>query len=338
MEHDLSAGDAVLERMHDVARRAAVAYGRGDAAITLLNVSENATFRLDDAAGPAVLRVHRRGYHAPGAIATELAWQDALRAEAGVRTPHVLPTLAGERILEVPEADGEPRACVVFEFLPGSEPTGDLTDLGEIAARMHRHARSWPGARATPRFAWDLTAAFGPQPRWGDWRAGIGLTPDGLAVLERAEDHVRRTLADARTAEGWGLIHGDMRRANLLEHEGALAVIDFDDCGYGWFAYDLAAAVSFLEHTDEAPSLAASWLEGYRRVAPPPDVQLMAALVMMRRLQLTAWIASHRPDDPDGSLGPSFTTGTVEVAEQYLGGRLGRAWGLEEAKNDVHTA
>ncbi|GAA4108822.1 phosphotransferase [Nocardioides fonticola] len=325
MEHDLSAGDAVLERIHEVARAAAARHGRGDAEVVLLNVSENATFRLSDDHGSAALRVHRRGYHAPGAIATELAWQDALREEAGIRTPHVLATPAGERIVEVPDPDGEgPRSCVLFEFLPGAEPTGDLAGLAAIAARMHRHARGWAGAVPGTRFAWDLSAAFGPEMRWGDWREAIGLDAEGRGVLQRAEDAVRARLADVgRDAASWGLIHGDMRRANLLEHEGALAVIDFDDCGFGWYGYDLAAALSFIEHTPQAPDLVASWFEGYATVAPPAalDLDLATTFVMFRRLLLTAWIASHRPDDPTGELGADFTAGTCRLAEEYLAGR-----------------
>ena len=60
-----------------------------DAEITLINVSENATYRVDDPATGErfVLRVHRLGYHSTQAILSELDWLEALREEAGVRTP-----------------------------------------------------------------------------------------------------------------------------------------------------------------------------------------------------------------------------------------------------------
>ena len=53
-----------------------------------------------------MLRVHRLGYHTEQEIASELAWMDALRAEAGVRTPRVLPAADGRRVVTVPEAGG----------------------------------------------------------------------------------------------------------------------------------------------------------------------------------------------------------------------------------------
>ena len=103
-DHDLSAGGDVLDRVTACARAALADYGvRPDADVRLLNVSENATFLVTDPdAGPSVLRVHRLGYHSQQAIASELAWMDALRAEAGIRTPRVLPAGDGRRVV----ADG----------------------------------------------------------------------------------------------------------------------------------------------------------------------------------------------------------------------------------------
>ena len=72
------------------------------ASAELLTVSENATFLVSDpGAGPSVLRVHRLGYHTEREIESELAWMDALRAEAGVRTPRVLPAADGRRVVTV---------------------------------------------------------------------------------------------------------------------------------------------------------------------------------------------------------------------------------------------
>jgi Ser/Thr protein kinase RdoA (MazF antagonist) len=97
--HDLSAGGDVMDRVTGCAREALRAYGgHPGASVQLLNVSENATFLVSDPdAGPSVLRVHRLGYHTEPEIASELAWMDALRAEAGVRTPRVLPAADGRQ-------------------------------------------------------------------------------------------------------------------------------------------------------------------------------------------------------------------------------------------------
>src|SRR5579859_3888812 len=122
--HDLSAGGDVMDRVAACARAALRLYGgHPEASVELLNVSENATFLVSDPdTGPSVLRVHRLGYHTEQEIASELAWMDALRAEAGVRTPRVLPAADGRQVVTVTEPGGAARHCVRFEFLPGTEP------------------------------------------------------------------------------------------------------------------------------------------------------------------------------------------------------------------------
>ncbi len=52
------------------------------AQVSLLNVSENATFALDEPKGrQLILRVHRVGYSSAEEIRSELAWMRALRED-----------------------------------------------------------------------------------------------------------------------------------------------------------------------------------------------------------------------------------------------------------------
>jgi Ser/Thr protein kinase RdoA (MazF antagonist) len=326
--HDLSGGPAVLARMEGVARRALPSYGLGpDVRVTLLDVSENATFRVDTDGFAAVLRVHRLGYHSPEAIHSELTWLDALRTEAGVRTPKVLPATGGARVVTVDDPGTAPRHCVLFELLPGAEPTEDrlvedFEGLGELTARMHLHARSWPRPPGFTRFHWDFDAALGAESRWGRWRDGVGVGPSELELLGRLAAVLQTRLARYGTApERYGLIHADLRLANLLVDGGATSVIDFDDCGFGWYVYDLAAALSFIEHHPRVPEMIESWLRGYRRVTPLPaaDEAEIRTFVLFRRLLLVAWIGSHPAAEIAGRLGAGYTLGTCELAESYLG-------------------
>jgi len=332
--HDLSAED-VAARLEPVARRALGELGvPADAALTLLNVSENATYAVDDPATGArtVLRVHRHGYHDGVEIESELAWLDALREEAGVRTPRVLPTPDGRRLLAMDEADtAGPRHVVHFEWLPGSEPTPTDADLpssfellGAITARMHDHARDWRRPAGFRRFAWDYDGAFGGVARWGRWQDGVAVGPAERAVLGRLDATLRDRLARFGSGpERYGLLHADLRLANLLvdgDRPGDVAVIDFDDSGWGWHLYDFGAAVSFFEHDPRIPELTEAWLRGYRTVRPlsADDEAEVPTFVLMRRLLLVAWIGSHSGTDLARSMGAEYTAGSCELAEGYL--------------------
>lgn len=99
----------------------------GDTALTLLNVSENVTFRADPPGGsPVILRVHRPNYHRADEIRSEIAWIDALRRENVVETPVPLAGRDGEWVqrLVAPRVDAE-RHVVAFAFASGAEPAPD---------------------------------------------------------------------------------------------------------------------------------------------------------------------------------------------------------------------
>ncbi|MEO0624383.1 MAG: phosphotransferase [Pseudomonadota bacterium] len=301
--------------------------------VRLLTVSENATFRADDPSqpNPVVLRVHRPGYHTRAEIESELAWIEALRAERIVDIPEPLTIPQGGHITGF-AAGEEERDVVAFAFMRGEEPSADadlvpgFRKLGAISAQLHRHARGWARPAGFVRKTWDFDTTVGPVPHWGDWRAGIGLTSDGRAILERTCLELKRRLdAYGQAPERFGLIHADLRLANLLIDEtGHIGVIDFDDCGFGWFMYDFAAAVSFYEHEPFIPAVQAAWLEGYREVAelPAEDAAMLGTFVMLRRLLLTAWLASHAETPTAQELGNGYTEGTVAIAERYLSGEM----------------
>lgn len=331
--HDLSAEDAAV-LIEPIARRALAELGAApDAELTLLNVSENATYAVDDPATGerTVLRIHRHGYHDAAEIRSELAWLDALRDEAGVRTPRVLSAPDGRRLLEMPE-DGAPapRFAVHFEWLLGVEPTptdaalpASFELLGAITARMHDHVRGWRKPEGFTRFAWDFDGSFGAGARWGHWQDGIAVGPQEREVLGRLAETLRTRLERFGSGpERYGLIHADLRLANLLvdESRGDVAVIDFDDGGYGWFLYDFGTAVSFFEHDPRVPELTEAWLEGHRTVRglPAEDEAEIPTFVLMRRLLLVAWIGSHAGTELAQSMGAEYTATSCELAETYL--------------------
>lgn len=294
-----------------------------DSALTLLNISENATFLAD---GRLVLRVYRQGYHTPAEMRSELDWIAALRAAGVVETPEPLPALDGTLLQALPDG-GETRHAVAFARMPGVEPAEDLPErfrqLGRITARLHAHARVWAPPPGFLRKRWDAKTMLGDRPHWGHWRAALGLDAAGAAVLQQAATRLRGLLAEYGDGpDRFGLVHADLRLANLLADGARLGVIDFDDCGFCWHLYDFAAAVSFIEHDPMVPQLMREWVAGYRAVAPlaAADVAMLPAFIMLRRLVLTAWIASHAETPTAQALGVDYTRGTVMLARRFLAG------------------
>lgn len=283
-----------------------------------------------------MLRVHRPGYHSLVEIRSELAWLTAVHDENVLGTAVPLPGPDGSAVVAVPGErlpDGVARHVSRFAWLDGEEPSGerlveDFGRLGGIAARLHAHARRWRAPAWFSRPHWDWAGALGPRGRWGHWQDAPGVGDAERRLLGRASCLLRDRLdAYGRAPARYGLIHADMRTANLLADPAApvgaeVHVLDFDDCGFGWFLYDLAASLSFVEDDPRVPDLVHAWLTGYRRVGDlaAADEAEIGTMVLFRRLLLLAWVGSHQDSPYPASLGAGFARGTADLAERYLGG------------------
>lgn len=291
-----------------------------DTPLTLLNRSENETWRAGDA---LVLRLHRKGYHTRAEIASELAWLTALQGEPGLRVVRPVADLGGDFVGRAGD-----RHLVGFAPIQGAElnPGDDLAHwfapLGEITARLHGHALRWAPPPGFTRKRWDADTILGPSPHWGHWWQAEGLTPQGRALLSRAVGQLSADLAAYGTGpDVFGLIHADLRLANLMRDDTGLWAIDFDDCGFGWRVYDVAAAVSFYETDPRIPGLVAAWCEGYARAGRlgAADRAMIPAMILLRRLLLGAWLATRADSDTAAALGgPAFTAGSLDLADAYL--------------------
>jgi Ser/Thr protein kinase RdoA (MazF antagonist) len=310
-----------------------------DVRVELWNVSENATYRIEEEGGGRkwALRVHREGYHSKKAIASELAWLMALRADGVVITPVPVSGRNGDLIQVVSHGRMRaPRNVVLFEWEEGAEPgigeelLGPFEVLGNVTARMHLHSRAWPRPQGFERLTWDFDTSLGSKPHWGSWREGMGVDEPKRKLFGRTVDLIGLRLARyGKGAERFGLIHCDLRLANLLIDRQAVKVIDFDDCGFGWYMYDAATPVSFYEHEPQVPDLLQAWLKGYRQAAPlsAEDEAEIPTFIMLRRLLLVAWIGSHSETELAKSMGLAYTEGTMALCEDYLrrfGGPDGR--------------
>jgi Ser/Thr protein kinase RdoA (MazF antagonist) len=320
----------MLDRVCALARASLSRWSLGEGArVRLLNVSENATFLVEHGRGVRhVLRIHRGGYHSHAGIASELAWLDALHDEGGVITPRAHAGIDGE-LIQQGTIDGldTPRHMVLFDFIEGVEPdeSQDLIEpfrrLGEVSARVHRHAERWQRPSWFERLVWVPEHVFGPDNYWGDWREGPGVTARHLPVLQRVEDEViARLQAHGRGGDRFGLAHCDLRLANLLIVGESTRVIDFDDCGLSWYLYDLATALTLIDNLPQTPDLIAAWLEGYMplRALPDEHLAMVPTLIMMRRMAILAWMGTHPMTDLARQSHSGFADETCAMAEVWL--------------------
>jgi Ser/Thr protein kinase RdoA (MazF antagonist) len=301
--------------------------------VQLVNLSENVMYRVGEpgADSTVYLRVHRPQYNSITEIASELCWIEALRRDAGVFTPEVVTARDGSRFVVVEDAVTGPRVCVLFRRCPGVEPGVDdglvasFERLGQASASIHRHSERWTAPPWFVRRTWDFDTTLGDRPHWGRWSARADVGQAEANILRRASEEIRDRLAVYGSGLGrFGLVHADMRLANVLLDGPRTYVIDFDDCGYSWYLYDLATALTFLEDASFVPELIAAWLGGYRRVRSldRADLAAIPSLMMLRRILVVAWLASHADAELVRTDGADHTRVTCELADRYLSGSL----------------
>jgi Ser/Thr protein kinase RdoA (MazF antagonist) len=313
----------------DVAERALAEYDLpSDSTLRLLNLSENATYAVEHAGSGkrSILRVHRKNYHRAHEIESELDWLDALQRDGDITVPVVLPAHDGRRLVTV-DHDGTQRHVVHFEMVAGVEPdeetvtVEDFHTLGRITAVLHDHSKAWSRPPGFSRFSWDWEHSLGDQPRWGRWQDATGVGEPEARLIGRAARLLQQRLAEYGSGpQRVGLVHADLRLTNLLVDGSTITVIDFDDCGLGWYFYDFGAAVSFIEDDPALPEWQDAWLTGYRSHSPiaVEDEDMLASFVLLRRLLLLAWMGTHSHSKESRSKAITFAVGSCALAERYL--------------------
>ncbi len=301
------------------------------AKIKLLNLSENATFSVYDAENDKalIIRVQRKGYSSYSEIQSELAWINALIKDGIINTATPVASITGDPVVLMGEGTDQARYAVAFTRLPGNEPVpgNDLAHwfeiIGELTANMHNHARQWKRPEVFERKLWNFDSMVGENPYWGPWQESMGLDEEGKKVITKTLSHVSDKLKEYGDKEDvFGLVHADLRMANLLVDGDLLQVIDFDDCGFCWYLYDFAASLSFIENEPGASELLQAWIKGYSKVTllDETSLSMLPVFSIMRRVLLTAWLASHSEIPFAIEMGEQFTFDTVSLCKQFLSG------------------
>ncbi|MCM3567659.1 phosphotransferase enzyme family protein [Neobacillus mesonae] len=322
--------DQLFVKLQLIAHQAAACYPfLTQSTIQLLNYSENATFLVTKKSSEQyILRISRPYYHTKQEIESELAWIQSIHQNTLIKVSMPIWGKSGEFVQEI-TYENIPYYCTLFTYLKGHPPGENgnhelviqFEMLGELTAQLHMHSiHNRDKFQQFKRFQWNYDSILGMNPKWGRWQEGLDITPERLELFEQVSQKIKKRLEYyGNSPTKYGLIHSDLRSANLIVADRQIQVIDFDDCGFGWYLYDLAASLSFIEHKSIVPSLITSWLKGYRKIrtlSAEEELEI-PTFILMRRLQLIAWIGS-RDNETTRELGARFTQQTDSLAKSYL--------------------
>jgi Ser/Thr protein kinase RdoA (MazF antagonist) len=260
-------------RLRVLAAEALRAYDVDPTSLRLLSNEWNCTFRVDTAGGPLVLRVMRRDtLSARTKVGSEVEFVTALAAATDVSPPRVISNRAAEQFTTA-SADGvpEPRACVLFEWVPGSTLDHHVTpqrwaDLGELTAKMHRFASSFQPSAAFDAVTYRSVLAFGELEQLFDPGALDLLGLDGL--LREAYEVTNQRIATVMRDQPHVVIHGDLHAQNVKVSHGMLTPFDFEDLLWAVPILDVATVLYYVRHRPDYLELARAFRDGYQRLLP----------------------------------------------------------------------
>jgi Ser/Thr protein kinase RdoA (MazF antagonist) len=284
----------------DAARRLAPRFGFDPDRLEPLGAFESEVLAVDGATGPAILKVMDPSHRTPAEAQAEVDWLLALH-EADVRVARPLAARDGAWLA----LDGDPpTVAVAYARAPGRHLAPDawtpalFRAHGELVGRLQAHARGW-----TPT-----------GPRRAGWRDHHALErapealPNDAAFLEAVAEVAARV--DAHVPQGRedvGLVHADLHAWNVLvDDDGALTAIDFDDAVVGPYLYDLVIPLYYAVATrlDQEPGEVADafltpYLEGFDAVAPRPagGADAVAAILAMRQADLAIFVRLDVPEE-----------------------------------------
>ena len=151
------------------------------------------------------------------------------------------------------EADRTTRLAALFEFAQGQDiwetmDEGHARELGSTVAALHLAMDRFTSEHT--RYHLDLDFLLGEPMRLLEAHPAY-RGKESLTFLRGFADDWSERLREIPGSRGaYGLIHGDLGWHNIHYHpDMGMKIFDFDLCGYGWRAFDLALVkLQFDDH------------------------------------------------------------------------------------------
>ena len=294
-------------------------YGISKAKVSCINFGFNATFSVETETGVKyALRININSAKTIKNLLAEIEWVRHLNHTSGINTPAPIATLKDDFIVSAvhPES-GQTLSAVMYSWLEGEEigdePTLDqLHEVGKAIALLHQDSSNFvlSSQLELPTFDdffWSTEDfLFSEKSTLPD--------PD-RRLIQEAHDLIMEFTRDLYETSPVHIIHADIHGWNLMWHEGQLSIFDFDDCGFGVEAQDIAVALYYLDTSEQDQAL----LAGYTSIKPLPTYSenAMKALLLHRRLLLLNYLFETKNLEHKEML-PAYLAKSIERISTFL--------------------
>jgi Ser/Thr protein kinase RdoA (MazF antagonist) len=307
--------DSLTKFAHEILKK----YGISDAEVECINFEFNATFSISTVSGQKyALRLNINSTRVASNIQAETQWVRELSRTPSINVPTPIASLKDTYLVSAIHADsGQEIFGVMYSWLEGEElgdePTLEqLRIVGQTMALLHDNSSNF-------------TLTDGAElPTFNDFFWGTEdflfsskslLIPQDRQLIEQARDLIMKFTNELYENSPVHVIHADLHGWNLMWHEDQLYIFDFDDCGYGVEAQDIAVALYYLDTPEQEVAL----LDGYKGIRPLPiySENAMKALLLQRRLLLLNYLYETKNAEHKEML-PAYLEKTIERVSTFL--------------------
>jgi len=282
----------------------------------------NDTYIVETGSGKYIFRVYRADRRNRSEIAFELDVLNYLNQnDVNVSIPFARKD--GSFINEFWVTEGVKHG-VMFSFAEGHEkPIHTLEDsylFGQSVARIHKVTEHFRSEHARE----NLDLEYLIDRPLDIIKLHMGHRLEDYYFIHKWISELKEQLAN-KIEEGldWGICHGDLHGNTnaAFTDDGQLTHYDFDICGYGWRAYDiaefrLAREIHSGHDKDEVERLWQAFLNGYRQVRDLSrnDVEAVSIFVVLRQL----WLFGLCFTEAELIGGADFDDGFIDSKMEYF--------------------
>jgi Ser/Thr protein kinase RdoA (MazF antagonist) len=261
----------------------------------------NDTYLLKTSDATYVLRIYRRGWRSLPEIEYELEVLLFLQ-NAGIGVSAPIRRKDGRFVGTIHAPEGL-RYTVLFTYAPGRQPTYETNDdnaayqYGKVAAQIHTATKTFQSPHQRVVLDWEHLVDVplrSIQPM-------LAHRPEDCNYLQTLTETLRRQVMQLPLSSlEQGFCHGDLHWGNAHVQDGThtITLFDFDCCGVGWRAYDIAvfrwATRSRKKEQEQWPA----FLQGYRdeRDIHEREIHAIPYFVALRHVWLLGLHAECRQD------------------------------------------
>lgn len=267
-----------------------------------------------------MLRVYRHHWRPVEEALFELELLDFLRQQ-NQPVSYPLRTRQHELTFTFNCVEGE-RLAALFTYAAGENPGKTLLpeqteQLGKTVAKLHLAGNDFNSNHQKPALDFDFLVSRSLD------LIDPYLNPDQKEHLKPITDKIKREMSELdKHKANYGICMGDVNLSNFhIDEQDGFTLFDFDQCGFGFRAFEIGKFFSSLHSLPNKEVLQAAFLTGYEKVSPLSEME--KTVLPYFEIASHLWVMSIRVMNKDKIgylyLTPSYWHQKMEIIESIAG-------------------